>query len=245
MAYEHGTFVWFALHTGDIAAAKTFYCEALGWKSSEVDMGGSKYTMLATDAGPQCGLVEPRDRTPDHWTSYLSVADVDATAKKARAQGGRILIPGTDIPGVGRFALVADPEGATFNLFKGETGDDDRSRAFAWNELWAKDAEKALPFYRAVLGAKDKAMPMGDMTYHVLEIDGKQTGGLMTSTIAEAPPMWLPYVGVTDCDATLERVRRLGGDVKSGPTDIPDVGRIAIFADPGGAVLGLLQPAAR
>ena len=244
MAYKHGNFVWFELITPDVGKAKAFYPETIGWATSEMDMGGFKYTMLTKNDAPQAGVVEPQmPGVPPHWASYVSVADVDAAAKVAEAKGGKIIVPAFDIPNIGRTALVADPQGATLFLFKGTENDDNGSTAFHWNELWAKDAKAVLPFYKAVVGYDVEEMSMGDMTYYVLEKDGRKCGGVMTSPIAEAPAMWLPYIAVDDADAVVARVKRQGGEVKKAPEDIPNIGRFAVLADNAGAVIAVITPA--
>ena len=243
MTTAHGKFTWFELVTPAIDDAKTFYSETLGWKSTSSDMGGFPYTMLTAGEAPQAGIVAPpQPGIPSHWTSYLGVDDVDARAATVVEHGGKVLVPPTDIPGVGRFSLVADPQGATFNLFKG-VSDQGGSTEFHWNELWAKDAEALLPFYREVLGFEVETMQMPDGAYYILEnADGGQ-GGIMSSPMEGVPPMWLPYATIDDCDAAVARAERMGGSVKSTASTIEGIGRIAIIGDRSGAVLGLVTPA--
>jgi hypothetical protein len=245
MAYKHGNFVWFELVTPHIDKAKAFYPETLGWGSTEMDMGDFSYTMLTADDAPQSGVVAPKmDGVASHWASYVSVPDVDGAAAKAKKHGGKIVVDPFDIPNVGRACLVADPQGATFFLFKGAESDDNASTVFHWNELWAKDAKAVLPFYEQVLGYDVREMDMGEMTYYVLESDGRSCGGVMTSPIAEAPAMWLPYVTVDDPDAAAQRAERHGGAIKQAPQDVDGVGRFGVIADATGAVLGVIRPAA-
>lgn len=243
MTTSHGTFTWFELVTPAIDDAKAFYTETLGWTTSAMDMGDFEYTMLSAGQAPQGGIVAPpQPNTPSHWSSYLAVDDVDARAAKVAEHGGKVLVPPTDIPGVGRFALVADPQGALFNLFKGDS-DDGGSTEFHWNELWAADAEAVLPFYREVLGFEVETMTMPNGSYYVLKnADGGQ-GGIMSSPEKGAPPMWLPYVKLDDCDAAVARAQQHGGSVRSEPSTVEGIGRIAIVADRAGAALGLITPA--
>jgi uncharacterized protein len=238
----HGKFTWFELVTNDIDKAKTFYTETLGWKTGSMDMGSFQYHTLKFGDVPQAGLVAPQGGAPNHWISYLAVDDVDARAKKATEHGGKVLVPPTDIPGVGRFALVADPQGARFNLFKG-TSDEGGSTRFHWNELWSPNAREVLPFYQEVLGFAVETMQMSTGDYHVLKnADGGQ-GGVMTSPMPGVPAMWLPYVAIDDTDAAVERAKRMGGSVKLEPNTIEGIGRLAIVSDSVGAVIGLITPA--
>jgi predicted enzyme related to lactoylglutathione lyase len=240
----HGKFTWFELVTNDIDKAKTFYGETLGWTATTMDMAGFQYSALQFEGKSQAGLVAPQGGAPNHWISYLSVDDVDARARKVTEHGGKVLVPPTDIPNVGRFALVADPQGARFNLFKGTTEDGGSTR-FHWNELWSPDAQAVLPFYKEVLGYAVETMQMPTGDYHVLKsADGGQ-GGVMTSPMPGVPAMWLPYVVIDDCDAAVARAKRMGGDVKAEANTIEGIGRLAIVGDSVGAVIGLITPPAR
>jgi predicted enzyme related to lactoylglutathione lyase len=244
MAYKHGNFVWFELLTGDVPGAKSFYPEVLGWGTKAEDMGDIEYTMLTNDGAPQAGMVKPpMQGVPNQWTSYLSVEDVDAAAQAVEKHGGRIIVPPTDIPNIGRFSTVADPQGATFNLFKGSENDDNASQAFHWNELWSKNAEEVLPFYEKALGVVAEPMDMPQGKYYLLKIGESSMGGLMTSPDPKVPAMWLPFIAVDDCDETVTRAKTHGGDVKSEPKSIDGIGRFSILADTGGAVVGVIAPA--
>jgi len=188
------------------------------------------------------GVISPQGDEPSHWVSYIGVDDVDARAAKVTAHGGKVLVPPTDIPTIGRFALVADPQGAIFNLFKGAS-EDGGSTEFHWCELWSSNAEEVLPFYEEVFGFEVETMDMPMGAYHVLKnADGGQ-GGIMTSPMKDVPPMWLPYVKLDDVDAAVERAKKMGGGVKSEAATMEGIGRIAIVADRSGAVLGLIKPA--
>lgn len=244
MAYKHGNFVWFELITPHVEKAKTFYPETIGWGTTQMEMGAFQYTMLTAGEAPQAGVVPPQmEGVPPHWASYVSVPDVDAAAKVAAKEGGKVIVEPFDIPNIGRTALVADPQGATFFLFKGATSDDSGSTAFHWNELWAKDAKAVLPFYRAVVGYDVEEMQMGEQTYYVFKHGDRSCGGVMTSPMADVPPMWLPYIKVDDTDATVVRAKKNGGDVKLAAQDIPGIGRFAIFGDNAGAVIAVIEPA--
>jgi predicted enzyme related to lactoylglutathione lyase len=152
-----------------------------------------------------------------------------------------------DIPTVGRFAVVADPQGATFALFRSADGSPDPADAFHWNELWAKDADAVLPFYTKSLGLKlGEPMPMPTGTYHILTFDGAQVAGALTSPPKDkVPAMWLPYLKVDDVDAAVGRAKAKGGKVIAEVMEVPTVGRFGIVADRQGAVLGLIKPAPR
>jgi len=106
-----------------VAEAKKFYNALFGWGAKPVDMGGFTYTLLQKDGKDHGGMMEMTgpmwQGVPPHWMMYVAVDDVDATAKKVAELGGKVCVPPTDIS-VGRFAVVNDPQGATFSLFKGK-----------------------------------------------------------------------------------------------------------------------------
>lgn len=246
-----GKFVWFEHASRDAKKAQAFYGDVLGWKVQS--WGGSGYDMILAGDAPDAmvGGYEAleSDREKPRWISYVSVEDVDAAARTAEANGGRILDAPHDLSGAGRVARIVDPQGAELRLFKKEGGDPrDGSvaelpapRRFFWCELHTTDPEHALSFYEKVLGVTHKTMDMGPAgTYHVLEHGGVGRGGL-TSHLQGAAPHWLPYVAVEDPDATLARASKLGGKVCVGPQDIPGVGRFGVIEDPTGAVLAVMK----
>ena len=247
MAYKHGTFVWYENITADVDRAVRFYGETIGWTRQDSDMPGMDYTMLAKGEAPQAGVVNPpegRD-APPNWMSYLSVDDVDGKAKAVAEHGGTVMAEPFDIPNVGRMAVVADPQGAIFALFKGAQGDD-QGASMHWNELWTSDAEAAVKFYTEVFGLSTSAMDMPNGKYHLLNVsEDVATGGIMTKPSADIPSMWLPYVEVDDTDATADRIKNNGGKVLGPVLEMEGIGRFAQIADDQGAVIGIIKPAAQ
>ncbi len=248
MGYTHGKFTWFTLHSNDVPRATAFYTELFGWGTENMDMPEGSYTIFKNgEAGIGGVRKPPHAGAPSHWISYVSVPDVDATAKKVRAGGGNVLSEPFDIPTVGRVAAVTDREGAAFLLFKGEEGDapDGPSTAggFAWNELWTSDPASAKAFYQEHLGYTTEAMAMPQGEYTILKKDDTPRGGLMKSPEQGVPPMWLGYVHVDDADATAKRATDLGGELIAEPMDVEGVGRFGVLKDPTGAVLGFITPA--
>lgn len=245
MAHQFGKFVWFELVTPNVADAKAFWTEVGGFSTSEMEMGGNTYSMLASGKGTIGGVVAPQAAgVPPHWTSYVSVPDVAAAAKKVVANGGKVLVPATDI-GMGIFALVADPQGATFNLWYSAQGDDNSATGVNWNELWAKNSASALKFYEGTFGYTHDEMAMPQGAYNVLKSGEAMVAGLMTAPDPNVPPMWLPYLEVDDVDAIVGRVRSNGGQVHAEPMVVEGVGKFAIVADRQGATVGVIRPASR
>jgi predicted enzyme related to lactoylglutathione lyase len=254
-----GKFVWFELVSRDAKKAQAFYGAALGWKVQPFPMGGFIYEMILTGDAVDTmigGYATPTNhRLPSHWISYVSVEDVDATARAVTAHGGRIVEAPSDVPGVGRKVRIADPQGAELCLFTNATGDPAdapmahggfpsvTSGRFFWNELHTSDPAKALAFYERALGFSHRSMDMGPGgSYHILSQGGVDRGGVTSQLPDGVPPHWLPYVAVDDADATIARARTLGATISFGPEDIPGVGRFGVLRDPTGAVLAIMTP---
>lgn len=115
---------WHEVVTGDVGGAKAFYTTLFGWKAAEVSMPTGPYVMFTKGAQQVAGcmaipLADGKPVCPPHWLAYVCVDDVDATVARARELGARVDVPGMDVPGVGRFAVLGDPTGATFAVFRG------------------------------------------------------------------------------------------------------------------------------
>ena len=116
---QPGAFSWCELTTTDVASAKAFYSQLFGWNIEDMPMEGMTYTVLKVGDEAVGGIMPMPPQTqgaPPHWGTYVTVADVDATARQAEALGGRLLVPPTDIPGVGRFSVLQDPQGAVLSV---------------------------------------------------------------------------------------------------------------------------------
>jgi len=114
-AMKHGAFSWFELMTRDVEGATRFYGPLYGWETESSPMGDPDYTVLKVDGkavGGMMGLPAGCEGMPPSWDLYVTVKDVDATAAAVPALGGDVLKPPTDIPGVGRFCVIRDPQGA-------------------------------------------------------------------------------------------------------------------------------------
>ena len=245
-----GKFVWFEHESHDKKRAQAFYAELFGWKMQPFPMGSSSYDMIYAGDTMIGGWADLKTRgAPARWMACVSVEDVDAAAKAAAANGGRVVDAPMPIPSVGRIARIADPQGAELHVFKSDNGDPEDGRGApgrgAWNELHTTDAKAALAFYEKVVGFGHEDMDMGpDGIYHVVSSkDGAGRGGITTHLPAGASPHWLPYVFVADTDAIAARARVLGANIEKPPSDIPTIGRIAVLRDPTGAALAMIKPA--
>lgn len=246
MAYTYDRFVWCELVTPNTDDGIGFWSEVAGFRVTEMKMpDGSDYRTLVRGEQTVAGVIAPRmPGVAPHFTQYVSVSDVAEAARRAAAAGGRVIVPATDV-GIGTFALVADPQGATFQLWHSAQGDGTGALAVSWNELWASDAEAVAPFYASVFGWARERMEMPSGPYHVYKREDASVAGLMTRPDAKIPPMWLPYLEVDDVDAVVQRARSNGGAVHAEPMSVEGVGRFAIIADRQGAVAGVIASASR
>lgn len=247
-----GRFVWHDLMTTDVKGAVAFYTELFAWKTTEVEMGGnSKYTMIKAGSRDIGGIVhlDPKQGVPTHWIGYCTVADVDAAAKRAAELGGKIGVPATDIPNVGRFAVIEDPQGGHLSPFKSkdEAPEDEGMPAvgtFCWDELLTSEPAAAVKFYEDIFGWTHTDMDMGPMgTYHVLKRGERMAGGIMKKPMAESPTAWLAYVAVEDVDASAKRAESLKAKIVVPAQDIPKIGRFSVIQDPTGGFVSLFKGA--
>ncbi len=249
MTREFGRFVWFELMSNDQQKAKAFYPELFGWSLEPMTMADkSTYPLLKVGDTPIGGLaVSPPAEAPTHWVPSVSVDDVDGVAKKVLAAGGKTLMDAMEMTGVGRLQAVADPGGAPLILFRGATGDPPRATGVGsvhWNELWAKDAQTSLKFYKEVFGYQHETMDMPTGAYHVLKSGDDMRGGLMQAPDPNMPPMWLQYIEVANRDDTLKQALSRGATQLGEAMEVANIGRFAILQDPLGGVIGVIEPAA-
>lgn len=250
----HGQFVWYELSTPDVDAAKKFYPRFTKWGTQSFD---ANYTMFTHDAAPVAGIFRLTDemRTqgiPPNWMPYIEVSDVDASAAKAKSLGATITAGPDDIPGTGRFAVVQDPQGAVFGIYKSSRqsnawdGTNEVGR-FSWHELMTTDHTTAAAFYSALFGwTKVSETDMGDgLMYYIFGRDGKMYGGMYTTPpqMAGMHPFWLVYIHVKDVAKAVDIATKNGASVHRPQMDIPG-GSIAILGDPQGAGFALHHAAA-
>ena len=260
----HGTFVWYELMTTDPPAAESFYSDVVGWGTTPFEGAQIPYTMWLKDETPIGGLVripegEQANGVTPNWMAHVAVDDVDATAARAKELGGEVLMGPEDIPNIGRYAVLRDPQGAVISTFRGteemsgtpeqEPGD------VSWHELATTDHESAFRFYSELFGwEKQEAMDMGEAgVYQMYGLDGHMLGGMYnkSANLPDAdrnkpqpgPPAWLYYIRVADLDDSVRKVRERGGEIVVEPMEVPGGSRIAVGIDPQGAAFGLHQGA--
>ncbi|MGY8678223.1 VOC family protein [Bradyrhizobium sp. UFLA05-153] len=250
MVDQPGHFAWYELMTTDVVAASAFYGKVVGWDVKDASTAGFAYTVVTAGDSPVGGLMELPEEgqqlgaTP-RWVGYVSVDDMDTKAAQIRRLGGAILVSQTD-SNIGRIAVVADPQGATFALVTGLTygqrqpGGLDQPGRVGWHELLAEDRNKVFDFYGQLFGWQ-KAYGETDPAdlYELFSAAGQMIGGMLTKLPSVSQPCWLYYFNVDDIGAAAQRVNSGGGRILQGPIELPDGCWIARCADPQGALFAL------
>lgn len=252
MAASAGRFVWYELMTSDPASARAFYGAVNGWGAREAMPAPNQYTLFTLDGAEVAGLMAlPEEARAagarPGWMGYVGVPDVDAALARVLERGGTRHVPATDIPEVGRFAVVADPQGAVFTLFTPLPGTEAPAPEpmapgrVAWHELHAADHAAAFGFYGEMFGwTKADALQIEGLgTYQLFDIGGVTAGGMFNPPGGERP-FWLFYVAVSDIDAATARVTAAGGTVLHGPAPVPGGAWIIQATDPQGALFALV-----
>lgn len=248
-AHAPGTPSWIDVTTADLSATVEFLKELFGWNAVDTGEQAGHYTMFDI-GGKRVAAASPQmpDATgPSEWTTYITVADADATFAMAGELGATTLVAPMDVFDAGRMAVLRDPTGGDFAIWQpgASIGAElvNEPNSLCWNELVTRDPDALLPFYSSLFGWEVVMQEAGDgTTYRVLELEGRPVAGCiqMDDKWPEGlPTHWMVYFAVEDCDASAERARSLGGVVHVEPTDIP-VGRFAIIQDPGGAVCSVM-----
>jgi predicted enzyme related to lactoylglutathione lyase len=257
-----GDFIWYELMTTDAEGAKAFYDAVVGWDFGEGVEEYQGYRMINTRDGGMAGGVMPLDAEMQQhgarptWLGYLNVADVDDKVAAIEAAGGKALMGPTDIPNVGRIAMVADPQGAPFYVMKPippEGRENEPSTVFsprdegrcAWNELSTSDPVAARRFYGEQFGwTTDNFMPMGEHgEYRFIDHQGLTLGAISGMMGAEQPPHWRFYFRVPSVGKAKETAEAKGGKIVMGPMEVPGGDHIIIGIDPQGAEFALVGQA--
>jgi predicted enzyme related to lactoylglutathione lyase len=244
-----GKFIWADLVTDNVAKARAFYAQVLGWQFW--DMGN--YAIAMNDGQPLAGMFQkPRPagdpKAKARWFGYISVSSVGKAERAVTKAGGRVLAPAMDFPKRGEQAVFADREGAIFGVMKSSGGDPEDVLAepgdWIWIQLLSRDARNAAEFYRAVAGYEvvenTSANRLND---YVLVSKGFARGTVRTLATKreDVNPTWLPYVRVKSVSETISKVRQFGGSVLIEPKPEAFEGGVAVVADPTGAAIGILE----
>ena len=248
-SYAPGSFCWADLATTNAAAAKHFYGEMFGWTAVDRPMPEGVYTLFQADGNDAAAIYAAPPGVPVHWGVYFSVASADESAALVEPGGGKLLAGPFDAHDAGRMVVAEDPQGATFNLWQakrqiGATHGGPLGRVM-WPELATSDPGGAAGFYTRLLGWKTKPETgVAEAAYTEWVNNGCSIGGLLPMRGEQwqgVPPHWLIYITVGNCEERAARASQMGGQVCVPPTDIPNVGRFSVIADPQGATFSLIQ----
>jgi predicted enzyme related to lactoylglutathione lyase len=248
-----GRFVWYDLMSPDTDASKAFYTKVLGWGTALFEIEGRPpYTMWVAGQTPVGGMVpfeEGMEGMPPHWLAHVVVQDVDKSVKLAKQLGGKVLSPAEEIPTVGRLAVLEDPQGGSFGVFKPSPDSPPvkpfgpKLLEFSWNELGTTDWRKAMEFYQKMFGwqtiSEDDMGALG--VYAIFGQDGHSYGGVFTKPPEMPRTSWCYYVRVQDVKATADKVKQHGGQVINGPMEVPGGDWIAQCLDSLGGMFALHQ----
>jgi hypothetical protein len=238
------------LFADNVEAEKAFYGEVFGWQYESYGTGKDAYTLIRVNGRPIAGIVhyaKPADaKRSARWLALMSVPDVARAAEQAAASGGKVLAPPKDLPGRGKAAVLADPEGAIFGVIRTMSGDPPDAfpsdNAWLWLELWSKDATRMADFYGPIGAYEVKRLEgPGDRAELHLQAAGYPRAGILEIERKDVPSTWLPYVRVKDLRQTVADIERAGGRVVVPPSPEVRDGKVAVFLDPLGAAVAVAE----
>jgi uncharacterized protein len=245
-----GRFAWYELITTDMAVARTFYADVMGWGVREASTPELTYSLFTAGRASVVGLMDLPEEARKmgamaRWVGYVGVDDVDVAADRIKRLGGTVYVPPTNT-NIGRISVVADPQTATLALVKGlklgqgQPAEPGKPGRVGWHELLAADREKAFAFYGELFGWQKAEAEIGPRdSYQMFSAGGRTIGGMLTKTANDQVPFWLYYFNVGDLDAAMERVKNGGGQIYDGPLELSDGSWIARCRDPQGAAFAL------
>ncbi len=249
-------FIWYELMTTDVPSAERFYRNVVGWTSAP--FGGADVDYVVFNVGDRgvAGLMRlPQEAaamgTPPCWMGYIHAKDTDAATASLKRAGGTVHREPADIPGVGRFSVVADPQGASFMLMTPSGPDQPEVPVttpghIGWHELYAGEYKAAFDFYARQFGWKlVRDVDLGGSgVYRVFDVDGEDgIGGMMTKPADMPAPFWQFYFTVPSIDAAIARITENGGRVTFGPMEVPGGSWVVSAQDPQGAHFALVAAA--
>jgi predicted enzyme related to lactoylglutathione lyase len=235
---EPGAVVWYDLLTEDGEAALGFYRELFGWETVQHRDGG---WVILHHGRPIGGVSEVTSELADLdeglWLVGIAVDDVDTAVARALELGATIDVRPENMPGFARYAVVTDREDAPVLLVDPEIdmGGTEGHGSFVWTELWTRSPSVATAFYHRVVGFEQDTVEVNGHPYTVMTTAETHRAGLVATPLDTIEPAWVPYIGVTDLAAILDRVPKLGGQVLVGPHPEFANGSVALLVDPTGA----------
>ena len=247
-----GKAIFFQLVTPDMAAAKQFYAGLFGWSFRDVPGTRSPYAEAMLGARPVAGVVQHPLPQGAHrasaWLEFFSAPDVDATVKSATEHGASVMAPPHDVPGRGREAVLADPQGAVFAVLASSSGDTPDVLSpvgdWIWRSLITRDAVADADFYHTVFGLQTYALPSTSGEPHILlasDSYARATANNFPGNATDGHAHWLSFVRVDSASDSAAKAVSLGGRVLLTPRPDRHGGMIAVVADPVGGAVGLFE----
>jgi predicted enzyme related to lactoylglutathione lyase len=246
--FPPGTPVWVDLATSDVGAATRFYSDLFGWDAEDLGEQAGHYTMMRL-RGRHVAAISPQmdPGQPVAWSTYIATADAEETARRVKEAGGTVVAGPFDVFDSGRMVVCVDPTGAPILAWQARqhTGVQlaNETNTLLWNELSTPDVERAKSFYKAAFGIDSEPAP--GMDYTMLKVGDRIVGGMTAigagGVHADVSPHWNVYFAVDDVDTFVAKVEELGGSSLVPPTDIPNVGRFAVVADPQGGSFSVMR----
>lgn len=248
-----GAFCWIELATSDQKAAKDFYSALFGWSPQDSPMGPDEYYTIfkleGRDAAAGYTLREDQrsQGVPPNWMSYIAVENADKSVEKAKQLGGVPMCPAFDVMEFGRMAVLQDPTGAYFCIWQPKLnqgiGIAHVAGTLCWADLSTPDVPRAADFYSGLFGWQIMAGENDKSGYLHIKNGEHFIGGIPPAAHRQpgVPPHWLAYFWVDDVDASAARAKELGANLCMAPMTIENVGRMAIIADPQGAVFAIFN----
>lgn len=256
--HEPGSICWLELATTDQAAAKEFYSALFGWTPEDSPIGpDAVYTIFklqGRDAAACYTLREDQKAmgVPPNWLVYIAVKSTDDAAARAKELGGTILAGPFDAGQFGRMAIIQDPTGAVFAVWQALTHTGIKvtgvDGAFSWIDLSTDDPQRASKFYADLFGWQ-MVLSDEDPEHDYIHIKNGEhfIGGIPPARDRQpgVPPHWLVYFHTSDCDTFGGKAEQMGARLLLKPMTMEEVGRMAIAADPQGAVFAMFEPSER
>jgi predicted enzyme related to lactoylglutathione lyase len=244
-------FAWRDLLSVDPERSSAFFAALLEWTELpfETERGGYRQFLRGDEPIGGVLALDPAIGHPSHWISYVDVANLDAVVAKTARLGGAIASEPSEIPGVGRFAALADKQGALICALQWHANairPPERSATpapgtVAWNELLTADPSSAAAFYSKLFNWEQRRSGQARGDERLLLRGGEPEAGIVRRLPGMAMSAWLVHFATADLDASLARVEKLGGRVVSEITEDGRGGRFAYAADPTEAGFGLMQ----
>ncbi|CAN5628501.1 VOC family protein [soil metagenome] len=245
-----GRFGWHDMNTADIERSADFYQRLFGWVASDHVMANG-YRELGDNHHAFGGLSPWPEGVQErsHWTGYLVVKDVVATAGRVISGGGQVPFESMPIPGVGKLGIAIDPTGAAVTTFtaepdmaRRELGTGGIGKTVLWNELATTDLALSAAFHRDVFGWTVDEDVVEARGYVIAKVDGCPVAGLFQPSPAPASSAWITYFRVADIDRVIEQALSLDARLAHDATEVPGIGKTAWLLAPNEAIFGLMQP---